>query len=299
MIPMEPPPPVEDAVPRSPGSKQTREIPLWIRWLVVLSAGLIVLLLPVPEGITVNSWRLLAIFIATLVGSIMRPVPVGGMVLIGISAVILTRVMPVDPAIVGTRNIEIVRIKEALGGYADPVVWLVLAAFFMSRGMLKTGLGRRIAYIFIRAIGHRSLGLGYALVGTDLILATFIPSNGARSGGIIFPIAKSIAEAYDSKPGPTAQRLGAFLMAFMYQCEVILCAMFLTGQAGNLLIQRLAKQTGGFDLSYARWMLAGIVPGLVSLIVVPPLLYRIFPPELRRHRTPPRWPGPSWKRSAG
>jgi DASS family divalent anion:Na+ symporter len=254
---------------------------LWLKWLIVIGSGLLVLVLPVPDGITVNSWRLLAIFIATLVGSIIRPVPVGGMVLIGISAVILARVMPVDPAIVGTRNIETVRIKEALSGYADPVVWMVLAAFFMSRGMLKTGLGRRIAYHFIRAIGHRSLGLGYALVGTDLILATFIPSNGARSGGIIFPIAKSIAEAYDSKPGPTAQRLGAFLMSFMYQCEVILCAMFLTGQAGNLIIQRLAKQASGFDLTYPRWMLAGIVPGLVSLAVVPPLLYRIFPPEVR------------------
>ena len=114
---MEPPPPVVDAEPRSPRSnRQEREIPLWIKWLIVLTAGLIVLLLPVPEGITVDSWRLLAIFIATLVGSIVRPVPVGGMVLLGISAIILTRVMPVDPAIVGTRNIETVRIKEALGG---------------------------------------------------------------------------------------------------------------------------------------------------------------------------------------
>ena len=86
-------------------------------------------------------------------------------------------------------------------------------------------------------------------MGTDIVLATIIPSNGARSGGIIFPIAKSIAEAYDSKPGPTA-RLGAFLMAFLYQCEVIICAMFLTGRAGNLLIQRFASQAAGIDLSY-------------------------------------------------
>lgn len=271
----------EAAAPPRSSHRQARQLPLWIKWAIVLGSGLLIELLPVPAGITTDSWRLLAIFIATIVGSIVRPIPVGGMVLLGISTVILTRVMPVDPAIVGTRNIETVRIKEALSGYADPVVWLVLAAFFMSRGMLKTGLGRRIAYLFIRAIGHRSLGLGYALVGTDLVLATFIPSNGARSGGIIFPIAKSIAEAYDSKPGPTAQRLGAFLMGFMYQCEVILCAMFLTGQAGNLLIQRFAKQTADFDLSYPRWMLGGIVPGLVSLMIVPPLLYRIFPPEIK------------------
>lgn len=277
---MESPLPVVEAAPPSPPPQRSSRA-LWIKWAIVLGSGLLIAIAPVPTGITVDSWRLLAIFVATIVGSIVRPVPVGGMVLLGISAVILTRVMPVDPAIVGTRNIETVRIKEALSGYADPVVWLVLAAFFMSRGMLKTGLGRRIAFLFIRAIGHRTLGLGYALVGTDMLLATFIPSNGARSGGIIFPIAKSIAEAYDSRPGPTARRLGAFLMSFMYQCEVIICAMFLTGQAGNLLIQRFAAQAGGFDLSYPRWMLGGIVPGLVSLLIVPPLLYRVFPPEIK------------------
>jgi divalent anion:Na+ symporter, DASS family len=251
------------------------------KWAIVLASGLFVFFLPVPDGITRQSWGLLAIFIATIVGTILRPVPSGAMVLLGITAVILARVMPVDPARIGTGSIETARIKQALAGYADPVVWLVLAAFFISRGMIKTGLGRRIAYLFIRTIGHRTMGLGYALVGTDVVLATIIPSNGARSGGIIFPIAKSIAEAYDSKPGPTATRLGAFLMAFLYQCEVIICAMFLTGQAGNLLIQRFASQAADIDLSYTRWMAGGIVPGLVALAVTPVLLYRIFPPEIR------------------
>lgn len=251
------------------------------KWAIVIASGLIVYLMPVPSGITVQAWGLLSIFIATIVGSILRPVPGGAMVLIGITAVIVSRVMPVDPARVGSGSIETARIKQALAGYADPVVWLVLAAFFISRGMLKTGLGRRIAFLFIRAIGHRTLGLGYALVGSDLVLATIIPSNGARSGGIIFPIAKSIAEAYDSRPGETAARLGSFLMAFIYQCEVIVCAMFLTGQAGNLLIQRFASQAAGIDLNYARWMLGGIVPGLVALSIVPVIIYKIFPPEIR------------------
>lgn len=250
-----------------------------LKWAVVIAAGIVVALLPRPDGITQESWHLLAIFTATIIGSIVRPVPGGAMVLIGIAVVILARVMPVNPALTG--NIETLRIKSALAGYADPVVWLVLAAFMMSRGMIKTGLGRRIALLFIRAIGHRTLGLGYALAGTDMLLATVIPSNGARSGGIIFPIVKSVVETYDSKPGPTAGRLGAFLMSFMYQCEVIICAMFLTGQAGNLIIQRLALQTSGIELSYPRWMLGAIVPGLVSLMIVPPLLYRLFPPEIK------------------
>jgi divalent anion:Na+ symporter, DASS family len=254
------------------------------KWAAVLLTGLAIYALPTPAGITDAAWRLLAIFLATIVGSIVRPVPGSAMVLLGIVAVMLTKAMPLSEAIARTARdadaLEKLRLKAALGGYADPVVWLVLAAFFMSRAMIKTGLGRRIALLFIRAIGHRSLGLGYALVGTDFLLASVVPSNGARCGGITFPIAKSVAETYDSRPGETAGKLGAFLMTFIYQCEVIICAIFLTGQAGNLVIRNLTLQATQIDLSYTRWLLAGIVPGLVSLLVTGLLLYRFFPPEV-------------------
>jgi len=207
-----------------------------VRWGVVLLLPVVILLIPVPPGITPQSWRLLAIFAATIMGSILQPLPGSAMVLLGVTALSLFKVMTIE---------------ESLTGYADPVVWLVLAAFFISRGMIKTGLGRRIAFLFIRAIGRHSLGLGYALISTEALLGAVIPSTGARSGGIIFPIAKSLAEAYDSKPGPTARRLGAFLMTTVYQCNVIVCAMYLTGQASNPIISKLAKEVTGVDITYA------------------------------------------------
>jgi DASS family divalent anion:Na+ symporter len=237
-----------------------------IKWAIILCSALVIALIPVPGGIAVQSWRLLAIFIATIIGSILRPVPSGAIVLLGVTAVALLGALPVD---------------QALKGYADPIVWLVLAAFFISRGMIKTGLGRRIALLFIRAIGHHSLGLGYALVSTDMVLASVIPSTGARSGGIVFPIAMSLSEAYESRPGPTARRLGAFLSVLCYQCDVIICAMFLTGQASNAIIAKFANQETGFNLTYGRWIVGSIVPGLVSLAAVPLLLYRLFPPEIK------------------
>jgi DASS family divalent anion:Na+ symporter len=237
-----------------------------LRWAVVLFVAIGILLIPVPSGVTPQSWRLLAIFAATITGSIVRPIPGAAMVLLGVTALPVFNVM---------------KINEALTGYADPVVWLVLAAFFISRGMIKTGLGRRIAFLFIKAIGSHSLGLSYALGSTEAVLATVIPSTGARSGGIIFPIAKSLAEAYESRPGPTARRLGAFLMVSVYQCNVVVCAMFLTGQASNPIIARFAKEVTGIDITYARWATGAIVPGVLSLIIIPWLLYRTFPPEIK------------------
>jgi len=237
-----------------------------VRWAIVLLVGVGIMLIPVPEGVKPESWRLLAIFAATITGSIVQPIPGAAIVLLGVTALALFNVMS---------------ISDALKGYADKFVWLVLAAFFISRGMIKTGLGRRIAFLFIRAIGRHSLGLSYALASTETVLATVIPSTGARSGGIIFPITKSLAEAYESRPGPTARRLGAFLMTSVYQCNVIVCAMFLTGQASNPIIARFALDNTGIEITYARWAIASIVPALLSLLVVPWLLYRVFPPEVK------------------
>lgn len=241
-------------------------MPITVRWGIVVASVLIILALPVPEGITTESWRLLAIFTGTIVGSIVRPVPAAAVVFLGIAAIAITKTLPA---------------REALAGYSDPLVWLVLCAFFMSRGVLKTGLGRRIAYLFIRAIGKNSLGLSYALTSTDALLAGFLPSNSARCGGVIFPIARSLAEAYDSTPGPTARRLGAFLLVTIYQSDVIACAMFLTGQASNVIIAKLAMESAKVELSYATWLLGSIVPGVLSLAFVPWLLFRLYPPEVK------------------
>ncbi|MGD9561826.1 MAG: DASS family sodium-coupled anion symporter [Pyrinomonadaceae bacterium] len=238
-----------------------------VKWLITLGVGITIALIPAPEGATAEAWTLLAVFIATIVGSIVQPLPGSAMVFLGVIVLAMSRAVPIE---------------RVLSGYADRYVWLVLAAFFISRAMIKTGLGHRIALIFIRLMGRRTLGLGYSLVITDFILASFVPSTGARSGGIILPIARSVTETYDSRPDDgTANRLGTFLMTMLYQCEVILCATFLTGQASNAIIRNLAAQNTGIDLNYSIWFVSAIVPSLISLLVIPLMIYRFFPPEVR------------------
>ncbi|MBI1809854.1 MAG: DASS family sodium-coupled anion symporter [Gemmatimonadetes bacterium] len=238
-----------------------------LRWALVLGTLGVILAVGAPSGVTPEAWRLFAIFAATIVGSIVRPVPAGAVVFLGVVCVALTNALP--PA-------------KALGGYADPLVWLVLSAMFLSRGILKTGLGRRIAFLFIRAIGQSSLGLVYALTGTDVLLATFLPSNSARAGGVIFPITRSLAEAYDSHPGPTARRLGAYLLFTVYQCDVIACAAFLTGKVSNVIAAKFAHDVAHVDLTWSRWALGASLPALVALLFVPWLLFRLYPPEITK-----------------
>jgi len=171
--------PLKETASQQDSRKDPKSRPL-LKWSPVIFVGLAIVMIPPPAGITPQGWRLLAIFAATIVGSIFQPIPGAAVVMLGVSAAAFTGALPV---------------AEALGGYSDPIVWMVLAAFFISRGMVNTGLGRRVAFLFIRALGKRSLGLGYALVCTDMLLAMVIPSNAARAGGVLFPVTRSLAEA--------------------------------------------------------------------------------------------------------
>lgn len=227
----------------------------------------VTLVVPRPPAVSVDGWRIAGIFVATVVGLVVQPLPGGAVVLLGVLAA----------ASVGGLSLT-----QALAGYADPTVWLVLAAFFISRALLDTGLARRIALIFVRLFGRSSVGVCYALASSDMLLAAVIPSTGARSGGVILPIARSIAELYESRPGESARRIGAYLMTAVYQGVCISCAMFFTGQASNPLAARIAGEMTGFAVTWSGWFAAGIVPGLLSMSVVPWVVLRLYPPEIRR-----------------
>src|SRR5260370_19033531 len=157
-----------------------------------------------------------------------------------------------------------------------------MAAFFISIAMIKTGFARRLALIVVRAFGKSSLGITYALSMTGRALAGMCPSTGARSGGGVLPIARSIAELYGSQPGATAGLLGSFLITAVYQNICVTAAMFMTGQASNPLAAKIATDTFHYPMTWALWALAGIAPRLCSLAIVPLLLYRIQPPAIRK-----------------
>jgi DASS family divalent anion:Na+ symporter len=224
-------------------------------------------LAPRPASIKPEGWRLLAIFAATVSGLLSQPLPGGALVLLALTL----------STVWGGLSIE-----QALSGYASDLAWLVMAAFFISRALIRTGLARRIALIFVRWFGHTSLGVCYALALSDMVLATVIPSNAARSGGVVLPIVRSVAELYGSQPGPTAALLGSFLMTAVYQATCITAAMFLTGQASNPMAAQIARESFGYPVDWMSWFVAGIVPGLCSLVLVPLVVSWLNRPEIRR-----------------
>ena len=255
-----------DSVERIEPADKPALRPVFTLAIIALPVLLILFLIPRPSGITAQGWRMLAIFLSTVSALMLRPLPTGASVLIGLTLTVLTGVLT---------------LPQALSAYGSTTVWLVLSAFLIARALLNSGLARRIALIFVRTIGHTSLGLGYSLSASNLVLAAIIPSNSARIGGVILPITRSLAAIYQSLPGSTAALLGTYLMLTIYQADVVACAMFLTGQAGNPIGKDLALKTAAVSISWASWLWASLIPGLAAAAVVPWIVYKLSPPEIR------------------
>ncbi|OEW58750.1 anion permease [Campylobacter jejuni] len=46
-------------------------------------------------------------------------------------------------------------IKDALSGFSNSLIWLIVISIIVSRGVIKTGLGERLAYHFISIFGKK------------------------------------------------------------------------------------------------------------------------------------------------
>lgn len=242
----------------------------------MLVVALAISFVPPPDGVDERGMLMLAIFVATILGLILQPLPTPSVSLIGLAAAMITGAMDVGEG-------------EALGGFANSTVLLIVAAFFIADGFLLTGLGRRIALVFVSWLGRSPLGIAYGMAATDLVLAPATPSNTARAGGVVYPIIRSIAEVQGSTPETdgSRRRLGSYLAFTAAQVNVITSAMFLTAMAGNPVGQAAAADLG-IDIEWGTWALAALVPGLLSLIAVPWLMTKLYGPTVTKTPEAPR-----------
>eukprot|EP00239_Pterosperma_sp_CCMP1384_P007091 CAMPEP_0197844158 /NCGR_PEP_ID=MMETSP1438-20131217/1138_1 /TAXON_ID=1461541 /ORGANISM="Pterosperma sp., Strain CCMP1384" /LENGTH=564 /DNA_ID=CAMNT_0043454795 /DNA_START=70 /DNA_END=1764 /DNA_ORIENTATION=- len=232
-----------------------------------VAIGTAIWFIPPPAGVAIKAWKLLAIFVATIVGIILQPLPLGAVAMVGLGVSMVTGILT---------------FPAAFSAFATEIPWLIAIAFFLAKGFIKTGLGNRIAYMVVSLFGSTSLGLTYSLVLSELFLAPAIPSLAARAGGIFLPLCKALCTACGSDPKDgTEKKLGSYLMFVMFQASCISSSMFITAMAANPLSVTLAQAAIGHTISWGQWAQAAFVPGIVCLLCMPLILYFIAGPELK------------------
>ena len=194
-----------------------------ITWKTIapLAVWLALYLVPVPAGLNADQWHYFAVFAAVIAGLILESMPVGAVGLIGLTVAGVMGYVEPDPN---------KSLRWMLSGFSESTVWLIVGAFVFSIGYRKSGLGRRLALMLVRMLGRRTIGLGYAVAFSDLVLAPATPSNTARSGGTIYPIVSNIPRIYGSEPGPTAGKIGTYVMWTAFATTAVTSSLFLTAR---------------------------------------------------------------------
>lgn len=227
--------------------------------------ALILWFLPPPLGITAATWHLFAIFITTIVTIILSLLPIIAASILALAAAVFAGV--VEPS-------------KAYAGFSESFILLIVAAFLVSHAVHKSGLGKRLSLHIIKKFGHSTLGLGYSLIATDILIAPAFPSNTARSG-VLYPIVYGLAHDCGSKSTDgTAKKAGSYLMMVSMAGLTISSGLWLTAMAVNPIGVEIASKMG-ISISFGSWLLYAILPTSIAFIAIPLMLYRIYPPELK------------------
>ena len=260
-----------------------------------IAVAIIIALIPAPAGLPQHAWYFFAIFAGVIVGLMFEPLPGGAIGLIAVALVaLLSEYVFFSPEQLAKPGFNSVRaaVNWALSGFSNTTVWLIFGAFMFALGYEKTGLGRRIALLLVKAMGRKTLTLGYAVTIADLLLAPFTPSNTARSGGTIYPVIRNLPALYDSKPNdPSMRRMGSYLMWVALSATCVTSSMFLTALAPNLLAVELVRKTAQIEIAWLDWFVAFAPVGILLLAVLPLLIYWIYPPEVKEGAEVPAWAG--------
>jgi len=217
---------------------------------------------PIPAGLTSQAWHLFAVFAAAIFSIIVNAFPLLTAAMLAAAVAVLTGT--ITPA-------------KAFAGFGNASVLLVVVAFLVASSVVKSGLGRRISFLVVSAFGRSTLGLAYSIFLTDAAIAPAFPSNTARSG-VLFPIVLSLAQGAGSIPeDEKTRRVGGYLMFCGMASLAVSSALWMTATSVNPIGAEIARQFG-LKINFGSWLIAASVPALAAVLMLPLVLYRLFPP---------------------
>ena len=217
-----------------------------------------------PDGLTVQAWRLFAIFAGAIFSVVVKALPILTASVLAIAVAVLSGLL---------------KPEDAYAGFGNGTILLIVIAFLVAGAIVKCGLGTRSGHWIVSRFGRSTLGLSYSIFLLDAVIAPAFPSNTARSG-VLYPLVLSMAEAAGVSPQrEDRKRLAAFLMFSGMASLTLSSALWLTAMAANPLGTEIAK-TYGLDIQFGSWLLAASVPTILCMLVMPYVHYKLVKPEV-------------------
>jgi len=233
------------------------------RWLWVgLLLGVLVLLLPRPEGLSPEGQRTLALLATVIVFLVTEPIPLPATaLLIAFGQALLS---------LGTPN-EIAR------SYMSDAVFFIMGSLMISVALVKQKFDVRIAFALLRLTGPNAYRVAFGLAATSALLASFIGEHTVAA--MMLPVALGIVGAVEHDRPKTRQLAALLLLSIVYGCTVAALGTP-SGGARNAIMIDFWRRMFGIRVDYLRWMLYAYPMVLLQLPFVPLVLRSVFRPEV-------------------
>lgn len=172
---------------------------------------------------------------------------------------------------------------QALRGFADPIIFLLLAGFVMAQALQRHDIDRRIAYRLIIAIGTSPRRLVLAVMAATAGLSMVV-SNSATTAMMV-PIALGIARQVEGHDAPTDQEAVAgsnleigLLLGTAYAASIGGIGT-LIGTPGNAIVVARLEADIGYQIGFLDWLAFGLPIVVIALPLAWYLLtFHLFPP---------------------
>ena len=228
---------------------------------------LLLLLLPLT-GLPAEAHRLAAVLAAVVVLWVTEALPLSVTALLGAAACVVLGVAPA---------------KEVFAPFADPLMFLFIGAFILSRGIFLHGLDRRVAYAVLSLpwVGARPARILLAFGAVTALLSGWI-SNTATTA-MMFGIGLSILAALRT-PGAGATLDPRYATALMLMTSFAASIGGLATPVGtppNVIGLGFIRSQLRVEIPFFSWMLIGLPVVLVLFTFLYLYLDRVAPAGVR------------------
>lgn len=232
----------------------------WSGWLIGPGLLALTLLLPPPDGLSVEGWRTAGVAALMAVFWISESVP------IPITALLPLVIFPV---------LKISDISTASAPYANPIVFLFLGGFLLALAMQRWNLHRRLALIIIGRMGTSPPRVVAGFLLAAALISMWV-SNTATAL-MMLPIGLSVIQLIpeSERTNPSVRAFGTALMLAIAYGATTGGMATLIGTPPNALLAAYVSDLYGWEIGFGQWMAVGVPITLLALPVVWLVLTRI------------------------
>ena len=175
--------------------------------------------------------------------------------------------------------------SDAVAGFADPVIFLLLAGFMLAEALQTHAIDRRIAFSILVRFGTSARGLVLGVMVATALLSMLISNTAtvAMMVPIVLGIVGSVTElskANEGGPSSNASNLQVGMLLGIAYAASLGGVGTLIGTPPNAIVVGQLSELLGYEITFVEWLAIGLPMVAVTLPVAWVLLtYVVYPPE--------------------